>query len=126
MKHVLLGLVLLIFCGILFVGGVHLFGRHIYNTKSCQFYNIDNIELRTGVDIPKVISTDCKCDGTTKTSKFIIDLERLDLDRYVTRNDLILKNDIYIKENDNENSTYKVSFNKKTGELLVNLIYKDN
>ena len=125
-KKILIGFVLVLLLIGLFCGGFQLFGRHIFNTKSCQFYNIDNIELRTGVDIPKVIATDCTCKDNTKISKFIVDTNNLDLDRYVNRNGFNLVDELYIKENDNEYSTYKVVFNKKTAELVVNLTYKNN
>ncbi len=126
MKHALIGLALLCLCVALFVGGVHLFGRYIFNVRSCQFYNIDNIELRTGVNIPKVISTNCTCTDNTKISKFIVDAEHVDLNQYVIRNGFKRVDHLYLKENDNINSTYKVTFNKNTAELIVNLTYKDN
>lgn len=126
MKKILIVFVLVLVIVGLFCGGIQLYGKHIFNSQSCQFYNIDNIELRTGVDIPKVTSTDCTCKDNTKISKFIIDTEHLDLDRYVNRNGFKLIDDLYIKENDNKHSTYKVVFNRKTAELIVNLTYKDN
>ncbi|WP_299334655.1 hypothetical protein [uncultured Psychroserpens sp.] len=126
MKKLLTIVSLLAFIFLMLYGALHLFGRQIYNTKSCELYNIDNIELRTGVDIPKVKSTDCECKDNTKVSKFIIDTNQLDLDRYISRNDFELKDSIYVKENDNDNSTYRVTFNKKTAELIVNLTYKND
>ncbi|WP_460219671.1 hypothetical protein [Psychroserpens sp. MEBiC05023] len=126
MKKVAIGITLVfVFFGLLY-GGIHLFGWHIFNSQSCSSFNIDNIELRTGVDIPKVISTDCECKNNTKISKFIVDIATIDLERYVTRNNFSLIDNLYIKENDNKHSTYKVIFNQKTGELTVNLTYKNN
>lgn len=126
MKKILIGITLVfVFLGMLY-GGVHLFGWHIYNTQSCQRFNIDNIELRTGVNIPAVTSTDCECKDNKKVSKFIIDTQKVDLDDYISRNNFTLVDDLYIKENDTKNSTYKVIFNKKTAELIVDLTYKNN
>ncbi len=125
MKKAFIIIGILVLCGITFVGAVNLFGRHIYNTRSCKVFNIDNIELRTGVNIPKVKSTECQCTNDTKVSKFIIDTGQVDLDDYIIRNDFKLVENVYIKENDNENSTYKIEFNKETTELTVNLIYKN-
>jgi len=125
-KHIVLSMILFVVFIVMLYGGVHLFGRHIYNTQSCERFNIDNIELRTGVNIPEVTSTDCECKDNKKYSKFIINTEKVDLDDYVSRNDFTLVDDLYIKENDNKNSTYKVVFNKKTAELIVDLTYKNN
>jgi len=117
---VVLGIIIMLY------GGLHLFGRMIYNTQSCERYNIDNIELRTGVNIPEVTATECECKDNKKLSKFSIDTNSIDLDDYVLRNDFKLVNGLYIKENDNNNSTYTVVFDKTAGELTVDLTYKNN
>ena len=126
MKKVLIGITfIIVLFGTLYIG-LNLFGKFIYNTQSCERYNIDNIELRTGVNIPEVTTTDCECKGNKKFSKFVIDTDKVDLDNYISRNDFTLIDDLYIKENDNKNSTYKVILNKKTAELTVDLTYKNN
>jgi hypothetical protein len=126
MKKVIIGSILVaVLFGMLY-GGLHLFGWHIFNTQSCERFNIDNIELRTGINIPEVKTTDCECINNKKISKFVIDTTKVDLDVYVSRNDFTLIDDLYIKKNDNKNSTYKVIFNKETAELIVNLTYKNN
>ncbi|MEM5564553.1 hypothetical protein WNY78_05540 [Psychroserpens sp. AS72] len=124
-KHLIYILSFVTFISLIYVG-LNLFGKFIYNTQSCEQFNIDNIELRTGVNIPEVTTTDCKCEDNKKVSKFIIDTDNVDLDDYVTKNEFTRVDDLYIKENDNKNSTYKVVLDKKTAELTVNLIYKDN
>ncbi|MEH6535788.1 MAG: hypothetical protein V7719_05300 [Psychroserpens sp.] len=126
MKKALIGITLVVVLFGILYGGLHLFGWHIYNTQSCQRFNIDNIELRTGVNIPEVTTTDCECKDNKKISKFVIDTDKVDVDDYISKNDFTLVDDLYIKENDNKNSTYKVVFNKKTAELIVNLTYKHN
>tara|TARA_B100000809_G_C15065744_1_gene504124 strand:+ start:842 stop:1222 length:381 start_codon:yes stop_codon:yes gene_type:complete len=117
---VILGIIVMLY------GGLHLFGKMIYNTQSCERYNIDNIELRTGVDIPEITATDCECKNHEKISKFSIDTNKVDLEDYISKNDFTLVDGLYIKENDNKNSKYKVAFDKKTAELTVNLRYKNN
>jgi len=126
MKKFILIFSLVIVCFGVLYGGLHLFGWYIFNTQSCHSFNIDNIELRTGVNIPEVTSTDCECKDHKKISKFIIDTNKVDLNNYIENNDLIFTNGLYIKENNNKNSNYKVVFNKETAELTINLIYKNN
>ena len=126
MKKIILGITISCCVLALLYGGFHAFGKFIYNTQSCKLFNIDNIELRTGVNIPEVTATDCKCKDNKKVSKFIIDTDKVDLDDYIINNDFTFIDDLYIKENDNTNSTYKVIFDKKTSELTVNLTYKIN
>ena len=126
MKKLLLGITLLVVFIVMLFGGLNLFGRYIYNTQSCERFNIDNIELRTGINIPAITNSDCECKDNKKLSKFIIDTDKVDLDDYISKNDFTLIDDLYIKENDNKNSTYKVVFNKKTDEIIVDLTYKNN
>ncbi|MFT4781959.1 MAG: hypothetical protein ACJAZK_000277 [Psychroserpens sp.] len=95
-----------------------------YNTQFCRVFNTDNIELRTDVNSPEVVSIDCPCKDNKKISKFIIDSQLVDLNDYISRNEFTLIDDLYIKENNNRNSRYKVVFDTKTTELTVNLTYK--
>ncbi|MDG5492209.1 hypothetical protein [Psychroserpens sp. SPM9] len=126
MKKLLIGLAAFVLLMAMLYGGLHLFGKIIYDSQSCDMYNIDNIELRTGINVPQITSTDCECKDNRKFSKFVIDTSKVDVDNYISRNDFTLIDDLYIKENDTKNSTYKVVFNKKTAELIVDLTYKDN
>jgi hypothetical protein len=91
-----------------------------------QSYERYNIELRTGVDIREITVTDCKCKDHKKISKFSIDTEKVDLDDYISKNNFMLIDDLYIKKNDNKNLRYKVVFDKKNAELIINLTYKNN
>ncbi len=62
--------------------------RSIYQSHSCEWANIDNIELRTLMDIPATSGCDCVYDETadTKTVIFNLDLEAADIIRYATTN----------------------------------------
>nr|WP_321228466.1 hypothetical protein [uncultured Psychroserpens sp.] len=126
MKHFLIILSVLAIFLIAIYGGLHFFGNLIYNTQSCNRFNIDNIELRTGVNIPEIVTSDCECKDNNKISKFIIDSVKVDLDDYISKNKFTRVGNLYVKENDNSNSTYKVTFEKQTAELIINLTYKNN
>ena len=126
MKHFLIVLSVSAIFLIAIYGGLHFFGNLIYNTQSCDRFNIDNIELRTGVNIPEIVTSDCECKDNKKISKFIIDSVKVDLDDYISKNEFTRIGNLYVKENDNSNSTYKVTFEKQTAELIINLTYKNN
>jgi hypothetical protein len=126
LKHFLIILSVLAIFLIAIYGGLHFFGNLIYNTQSCDRFNIDNIELRTGVNIPEIVTSDCECKDNNKISKFIIDSVKVDLDDYISKNEFTRIGNLYVKENDNSNSTYKVTFEKQTAELIINLTYKSN
>ena len=70
--------------------GFYGFSKMIYNSCDCERFNIDNIELRTGINIPSIKDTECTYDQTTKTKKatFIIDTEKVDIEDYILKNKL--------------------------------------
>jgi hypothetical protein len=67
------------------------------NSNSCQRYNVDNVELRTSIDIPAIERENCSCildeAANTKTNYFKIRTDAVDMDRYVERNSFISINE---------------------------------
>ena len=101
----------------------------IYNSCSCERFNIDNIELRTGINIPSIKDTECTYDKITKTKKatFLIDIEKIDLDDYIKKNKLV-KSDygqLYFKSINIKSHSYQGVLNKKTGKLNIEINFKD-
>lgn len=109
--------------------GFYGFSKMIYNSCDCERFNIDNIELRTGINIPSIKDTECTYDQTTKTKKatFIIDTKKVDIEDYILKNKLVKSDaeDLYVKSNDIKSHSYKGVLNKKTGKLDIEIIYKD-
>ena len=114
---------------IVVIFGFKSFSKLIYNSCDCERFNIDNIELRTGINIPKIKNVECNYDENTKTknSSFIIDTEKVDLEDYILKNKLVKSGsgELYVKTNDTENHSYKGVLDKNTGKLDVEIIYKD-
>lgn len=83
--------------GILGFGGCVGCVKLIGNSNSCEWYNIDNIELRAHIDIPTIESGSCSCildkEDDSKTNYFKIRTDAVDMDRYVERNSFISVND---------------------------------
>jgi hypothetical protein len=91
-----LGRLLIVLIGIVTVGFGGLVGcvKLIGNSNSCNWANIDNIELRAHIDIPAIEPGSCICildkeDGNSKTNFFKIRTDAVDMDRYVSRNSFI-------------------------------------
>ena len=109
--------------------GFYGLSKIIYNCCSCEQFNIDNIELRTGINIPSIKDVECTYDETTRTKKatFIIDSIKVNLDEYIQSNKLINSNseELYHKSNDTKNHSYKGTLNRTTGKLDIEIIYKD-
>lgn len=124
--------------------GIRSFTKSIYNSNSCEWANIDNIELRAMVDIPKVESSECNYDTISKTKKvlFILD-KQLNTEDYISKNKLQklssteslasfnlnpeeIKPDVfYFREKTTDRETYKILLDPKSRKLWIELKYLD-
>ena len=110
---------------VLFFGSMMLLTRHIYERQDCVAFNIDNIELRTGIDIPKVISSKCECSDHRKNAEFVLDLEQLDITNYLSRNKLIRADERYIRAGVNHNTKWSANYDSLQATLAVEIEYLD-
>ena len=108
----------------LLLGIFLLFAWYISQRTDCEQFNIDNIELRTGIDIPPVTEkVDCQSDGTIKTSSFIIE-ESVDLMAYLEKNKFEKNDSLYTVVGTNDGSEWNATVNSRTRVLNVRLVYK--
>lgn len=120
--------ILLIVGVIIFLGFAGCKGliNHIYNRTDCEQFNTDNIEVRTGIDIPAVSKVICDFNETdnTKTSVFTLDKAQVDLAYYVTHNDFQSKGNVYVKSGERVDTKWEASLDKATLDLTISVIYK--
>ncbi|MEM1121380.1 MAG: hypothetical protein AAGJ18_13090 [Bacteroidota bacterium] len=111
---------------ILFLAACKGLVNHIYNRTDCEQFNIDNIEVRTGIDIPAVSDVTCEFKSTenTKISVFILDKSVLDFDYYIQRNKFIREGDFYVNAGERTDTKWNARLNKENLELRVALTYK--
>ena len=114
---------LLMFMVILFMGGCKLLVREIFNSKDCERFNIDNIEVRTGVNIPKVSDCNCVVDGNTKTSSFIIDVNQVDVNEYSRKHHFEKADSLFALSNITDHTKWNATLNMETAELRFTLYY---
>ena len=98
---------------------------HIYNHVDCEQFNIDNIEVRTGIDIPAVTEVECTCneDKTIKTSTFTLDTDQVDLDRYVSRNKFKAIDGHYEHTGERKDTKWKARLDSENHQLTVTVEY---
>ena len=124
--------------------GIRSFTKNIYNSQNCEWANIDNIEMRAMVDIPKIESSKCNYDTISKTKKvlFVLDKE-LNTEDYISKNKLqklvspkslssfnlkpeeITPETFYIREKTTEWESYKILLDSKSRKLWIDLKYLD-
>jgi len=125
-----------------------LLGRIIYDMRTCDRFNIDNIELHTQTNIPSVNNYYCDYNPTLniKKSLFDINMKEVDIDQYIQRQhfktvkdklfldhfktfqtDSYFKDlsELYFKKDNYKRADWKMLLNKSTGRLWVILKYND-
>ena len=123
------------------------FVSSIRNQRTCEWANIDNIELHAHVDVPKVTQWNCDYEkvNNTKKASFTIDKKKFDADKYIQTYKLkpvnsamvlehdkflnleksSLSSDLYYKKSDADEQAYYVLLDKLTARLWVTIKYKD-
>ena len=98
---------------------------HIYDRKDCERFNIDNLECRTGVNVPAVKDGDCECDGKVKESSFTLDIEDNRVESYLSKNGFKKVSDYYHRKGENEDTKWEVLFNTENKKLSFVVEYLD-
>ena len=98
---------------------------HIYDRKDCERFNIDNLECRTGVNVPAVIDGDCECDGKVKESSFTLDIEDSRVESYLSKNGFKKVSDYYQSKGVNEDTKWNVIFTPNNKKLSFVVEYLD-
>lgn len=137
---VLLSIIALVCMGYVGLNG---FAKMIYDERSCEWANIDHLELHARIDIPAIINSDCSFDSDVKTkiATFDLDLKKLDLKNYLVQNqfkkltdptllntDYLKKftssnNSLYYKKTSTDVSSSEVLLDTKTGKLHLVIRY---
>ncbi|MFT6166238.1 MAG: hypothetical protein ACJAV5_000123 [Vicingaceae bacterium] len=85
---------------ILFMGGCRMLSKQIFNHQDCKRFNIDNIELRTGIDIPAIENAIFECAPGTKDAEFTLKINPEDLEHYLSQNKFKWVNSTFINSNE--------------------------
>lgn len=124
MRNILLiiGLVAVMITGVF--GGLKLLVNHIYQSKDCARFNIDHIELRTEINIPEVISSQCDCNGNRRTTKFILDLEGHELTEYLSVHEFEPHQNGFLRTGESNDTKWRAEVEPNNGILTVDIVYK--
>lgn len=109
---------------ILFMGGCRILSKHIFNQQDCKRFVIDNIELRTGIDIPAVVNSTCECSEGTKDVEFTLALKSEKMAHYIERNKFNLQGKEFINTNEDEHSKWLAFLDTTSRQLTIHIDYK--
>ena len=145
-KYILLGIIGLLLMALMLIIGLRTLVMSIANQRTCEWANIDNIELNAKVDIPSILDSDCEYLDTINTKKayFRFDPTHFDSDYYIEVNQLksldtkhtgidfinfntdsLSVDALYYKSRTGHKSNSYVLFDKNKEQLWVSIQYAD-
>jgi hypothetical protein len=98
--------------------------KTIYNSMNCDQFNIDHIELRTGIDVPRIERNYCELTETKRTVSFQLLLKGQEKAEYAEKYFYWSKDHLYTNEGSNEQTRWFASLDTLTSELTFELFYK--
>ncbi len=109
---------------LLFMGSFKLLVRHIFNRQDCERFNLDNIELRTGINVPPISDCHCRVTDNTKLSTFKLDTSVVDIASYAEINGFEKSGELYEKSSETKNTSWHATLNDDSAELSFLITYK--
>lgn len=98
--------------------------KTIHNSMDCDQFNIDHIELRTGIDVPRIERNYCELTETKRTVSFQLLLKGQEKTEYAEKYFHWSKDHLYTNEGSNEQTRWFASLDTLTSELTFELFYK--
>jgi uncharacterized protein YceK len=122
MKEILLSIALLLF---LLLGGCGLLRKTIYDSMDCNQFNIDHIEMRTGINIPLIDSTiHCSLDAHFRDVSFRLS-EKVDMNRYANSHFVWSDDNGWRSEGKAEGHRWKAELDTITRQLAFTIQYNE-
>lgn len=90
----------------------------------CDRFNIDHIELRTGIDVPRIKRNYCELTVTKRTVSFQLLLTGQEKTEYAEKYFQWSNDHLYTNEGSNEQTHWFASLDTLTSELKFELHYK--
>ena len=110
---------------LLFMVGFKSLVKTIYHSMDCDQFNIDHIELRTGIDVPKIRRKYCQLKDSTRTVEFEILLNSEELKSYSAKY-FNWEAPLFTAEGRRSDSKWQASLDTSTRALIFNIYYFGN
>ena len=109
---------------LLLMKGCQSFARTIYNSMDCNQFNIDHIELRTGIDVPQIKRNYCELTDTSRTVSFQLLKTRKDKNSLCREIFPMVGRITFYSEGSNSDTRWSARLDTVTSELVFKLHYK--
>lgn len=107
------------------LAGFYMLSRQIYSSTDCERFNIDHIELRTGINIPPVVDLDCNINDNIRTSWFDLDTAELEWMTYINKNGFLPSGNYYAANGEREDTKWSAQLDTTVCRLEVIIEYID-
>lgn len=110
---------------LLFIAGCKTLTSTIYQSMDCDQFNINHIELRTGIDVPKIKRMDCQLSNSARTVEFEVLMNAEELDAYSAKYfnwDLTL----FVAEGQRSATRWQARLDTSSRALIFHLYYLSN
>ena len=109
---------------LLLVEGCQSITQTIYDSMDCNQFNIDHIELRTGIDVPQIKRNYCELTDTSRTVSFQLLKTGKDKKAYAEKYFKWSNGSDYTQEGSNSDTRWTARLDTVTSELVFKLHYK--
>ena len=110
---------------LLFMVGCKSLVNNIYQSMDCDQFNIDHIELRTGIDVPKIERKYCQLNDSTRTVEFEVLLNSKELKSYSAKY-FNWDAPLFTAEGGRSDTKWQASLDTSTRALIFNIHYLGN
>ena len=110
---------------LLFMVGCKSLVKTIYQSMDCDQFNIDHIELRTGIDVPKIERKYCQLNDSTRTVEFEVLLNSKELKSYSAKY-FNWDAPLFTAEGGRRDTKWQASLDTSTRALIFNIHYLGN
>jgi hypothetical protein len=121
-KNVLLLLSVSIGLPLLFMTGCRALVKNIYQSMDCDQFNIDHIELRTGINIPSVQRNYCELIDSVRSVSFQVLLNTEELEIYSAKY-FEWNTPVFTAEGERSDTRWEASLDTSSRALNFNLYY---
>ena len=121
-KKILILLGFIVGLPLLFMAGCKTLTSTIYQSMDCDQFNIDHIELRTGIDVPKIKRKNCQLNDSTRTVEFEVLLNSEELKSYSTKY-FHWDAPLFTAQGRRSDTQWEASLDTSTRALIFNINY---
>lgn len=124
-KKILILLGFIVGLPFLFMAGCKTLTSTIYQSMDCDQFNIDHIELRTGIDVPRIKRKYCQLNDSTRTVEFEVLLNAEELDAYSAKY-FEWNAPVFTAEGERSDTRWQARLDTSSRALIFNLYYLSN